>query len=166
MLGLPRTLSHIDSLSAFFDANRIKPFSASLDTIGIPKRITYLKEDGLFLNELQEQVTLEKLLWKEQYRQDAVSMYWVNQALEERINEMIIKNKRLEEDLRKAETEAITASVNMDHYKNLYQQEKSKSDTLNKQLKTARASTVVWKVTTGTFVATSLYLGAKLLFLN
>lgn len=151
-----------DSSAAFFEKNR--PDFLALDTIGIPKRITYLKEDGLFLNERQEQVTLEKLLWKEQYRQDAVSMYWVNQALEERIDEVLAKNQRLERDLRKAEVDAATAVSNMEHYKGLYEVHTAENTKLTKENSNLKIGNFIWKTTTITFAATSIYLGTKLLF--
>ncbi len=140
-----------DSLVAYFNAKR--PTFLQFDTIGIPKRITYLKEDGIFLNEFQEQITLEKLLWKEQYRQDAVSMYWVNQALEERINDIIAQNSRLKKDLSLAETQAIYATTNMEHYRKLY----TENEATNKALRDTN-SALKFKV--GVFKTTTFVIGA------
>ncbi len=138
------------------------------DTLDIlrrpPKRLVYQKEKGVFLNELQEQITLEKLLWKEVYRQDAVAMYWINIALEERINEIIARNKKIEQDLTKAETEALRATANMEHYRDLYKSNESQNLTLRQDNAKLKIKLWVWKgigiTATGGFV----YLGAKQLF--
>lgn len=127
-----------------------------IDTIGLPKRITYLEENGVFLNENQERITLEKLLWKEQYRQDAVSMYWVNKALEERINQLITINKEYKTDLQLCETNAVTAISNMDHYKNLYKDVQEQNNNLLKENRSLKSNLRVYKIAsislTGLFV--------------
>lgn len=124
-----------------------------------PKRITYQQEKGVFLNELQEQITLEKLLWKEQYRQDAVSMYWVNKALEERINEVIARNMRLEQDLQKAETQAVYATANMEHYRTLFKDVDATNVNLTKENSQLKLGNFIWKTGTITFSITTLYFG-------
>jgi hypothetical protein len=155
--GLQRTVLSIDSVSPGFR-----------DTLDIlrrpPKRLIYQKEKGVFLNELQEQITLEKLLWKEVYRQDAVAMYWINVALEERINEVIARNIKLEEDLNKAETEALRASANMEHYRDLYKSYESQNNSLRDANSHLKLNLWVWRgigiTATGGFV----YLAGKQLF--
>lgn len=135
-----------------------------LDTIGIPKRITYMKEDGVFLNELQEQITLEKFLWKEQYRQDAVSMYYVNVALEERVDDLVRKNSKLREDLSAAETQAVYATSNMEHYKKLYNDSDLANATLRDKNNVLKFKLIVFKTTTVTVSAIALYQGYLLFF--
>jgi hypothetical protein len=70
-----------------------------------PKRIKYLQEEGVFLNEFQERITLEKMLWKEQYREDAVTMYWIARELEDRNKDLLAINTSLKADLRFQEDE-------------------------------------------------------------
>jgi hypothetical protein len=124
-----------------------------------PKRITYQQEKGVFLNELQEQITLEKLLWKEQYRQDAVSMYWVNKALEERINDVIRQNTQIRDDLQKAETQAVYATANMEHYRTLFKDVETANVKLTKENSQLKLGNFVWKTGTITFGITTLYFG-------
>jgi predicted double-glycine peptidase len=111
------------------------------------------------LNELQEQITLEKLLWKEQYRQDAVSMYWVNKALEERINEVIARNIKLEQDLQKAETQAVYATANMEHYRTLFKDMEATNVKLTKENSQLELGNFIWKTGTITLGVTTLYFG-------
>ena len=142
--GLGKTLSLTDSLP--------KPIQP-------PKRIVYHQEKGVFLNELQEQVTLEKLLWKEQYRQDAVAMYWVNKALEERINDVIKQNIQMRDDLQKAETQAVYATANMEHYRTLFKDVETANVKLTKENSQLKLGNFVWKTGTITFGITTLYFG-------
>jgi len=142
--GVEKTASLIDSLP--------KPIQP-------PKRITYQQEKGVFLNELQEQITLEKLLWKEQYRQDAVSMYWVNKALEERINDVIRQNTQIRDDLQKAETQAVYATANMEHYRTLFKDVETANVKLTKENSQLKLGNFVWKTGTITFGITTLYFG-------
>jgi hypothetical protein len=144
MNGVEKTASLIDSLP--------KPIQP-------PKRITYQQEKGVFLNELQEQITLEKLLWKEQYRQDAVSMYWVNKALEERINDVIHQNNKLRNDLQKAETQAVYATANMEHYRTLFKDIETANVKLTKENSQLKLGNFVWKTGTITLGITTLYFG-------
>lgn len=126
-----------------------------------PKRLIYEQEKGVFLNELQEQVTLEKLIWKEVYKQDAVSMYWVNVALEERIVEVLDQNKKLKQDLMLAETAAVKATGGMEHYKTLYKEQETANKTLrldNSRLKVANFSLKLGIVG---LAGTTIYLGVK-----
>jgi hypothetical protein len=153
-----------DSLAAFFDKHRPIFISSVIDTIGIPKRIVYQKESGVFLNEFQEQITLEKLLWKEQYRQDAVSMYWVNQALEERVNDVIAKNIKLERDLKAAETQAIYATTNMEHYRKLFTESEASNKTLRDNNQSLKFKVVVFKTTTIVIGTAALYQAYLLFF--
>lgn len=122
-----------------------------------PKRITYQQESGVFLNELQEKITLEKLLWKEQYRQDAVSMYWVNKALEERINEVIAKNERCEKERQEAEAVSIHAVANMEHYRELFRDSEASNLTLRKENSKLKTGNIVYKGLTITFALTTTY---------
>lgn len=139
---LPRLLSFLVILilstgTACGQLNGAKKTPSPTDSIRPPKRIIYEQEKGIFLNEKQELITLEKLLWKEQYRQDAVSMYYVNVALEERVKDLVEKNKAQEADLTKAEGEVMRAASNMQHYKTLYEQATEKNKELaekNKKL--------------------------------
>jgi hypothetical protein len=124
-----------------------------------PKRIVYHQEKGVFLNELQEQVTLEKLLWKEQYRQDAVAMYWVNKALEERINDVIKQNIQMRDDLQKAETQAVYATANMEHYRTLFKDVETANVKLTKENSQLKLGNFVWKTGTITLGVTTLYFG-------
>lgn len=103
------------------------------DSISVPKRITYLQENGVFLNERQERVTLEKLLWKEQYRQDAVSMYWVNKALEERIEQVVQSRNDLKKELVDCETQSVSAIGNMEHYRKLFKDSDAEMQRLRKE---------------------------------
>lgn len=138
------------------------------DTLDIlrrpPKRLIYQKEKGVFLNEVQEQITLEKLLWKEVYRQDAVSMYWVNVALEERINDLYKQNEKQKEDLDKCEIEAVRAVGNMEHYRDLYKSYESQNITLRQDNSKLKIKLWVWKGIGVTATGGFLYLGAKQLF--
>lgn len=113
----------------------------------------------MFLNELQEQVTLEKLLWKEQYRQDAVAMYWVNKALEERINDVIKQNIQMRDDLQKAETQAVYATANMEHYRTLFKDVETANVKLTKENSQLKLGNFVWKTGTITLGVTTLYFG-------
>ena len=124
-----------------------------------PKRIVYHQEKGVFLNELQEQVTLEKLLWKEQYRQDAVAMYWVNKALEERINDVIRQNTQMRDDLQKAETQAVYATANMEHYRTLFKDIEAANITLTKENNKLRVGNLGLKISTVTLGLSTLYFG-------
>lgn len=142
--GVEKTLSLTDSLP--------KPIQP-------PKRIVYQQERGVFLNELQEQVTLEKLLWKEQYRQDAVSMYWVNKALEERINEVISANQRLRSDLSLAETNAIQATAGMEHYRKLFKEMEAENIKLRNSNRNLNAANFGLKIGTVTLGLSTLYFG-------
>jgi len=119
-----------------------------IDSIVPPKRITYLQENGVFLNEQQERITLEKLLWKEQYRQDAVSMYWVNKALEERLFQVIDFNKTLKDDLQKAEVSVISATSNMEHYRKLYKDTESQNTKLKSDNQRLKTNNRIFKFTT------------------
>lgn len=51
----------------------------------LPERIVYSGDTGVFLSEYQERLVLEKFQWKEIYKNDAVTLYFVNRLLEERI---------------------------------------------------------------------------------
>lgn len=87
----------------------------------------------MFLNERQERVTLEKLLWKEQYRQDAVSMYWVNKALEERIEQVVQSRNDLKKELVDCETQSVSAIGNMEHYRKLFKDSDAEMQRLRKE---------------------------------
>lgn len=119
----------------------------------------YQQERGVFLNELQEQVTLEKLLWKEQYRQDAVSMYWVNKALEERINEVIATNQKLRSDLTLAETSSIRATANMEHYRSLFKEMEAENVKLRNDNRNLKAGNFVLKLGVVGLGASTVYFG-------
>jgi len=129
-----------------------------------PKRLIYEQEKGVFLNELQEQVTLEKLLWKEVYRQDAVAMYWVNIALEERVADVIAKNKRLDHDLALAETKAIQATAGMEHYRTLFKEAESTNKTLRDSNSDLRVSKKFYQGTTILLGISTFYFGFKTVF--
>jgi protein associated with RNAse G/E len=101
--------------------------SATRVTTIPPKRVTYLKEKGIFLTDSQEILTLEKLQWKELYRQDAVTMYWVNEALQERVDDQALKIKRLEEDLKRAESEIKHTVDLVEYYRKVYEYSESKN---------------------------------------
>lgn len=124
-----------------------------------PKRIVYEQERGVFLNEIQEQVTLEKLLWKEVYRQDAVSMYWVNVALEERIFEVININKKLEYDLSLAETNAIRATATMEHYRGLFKEAEATTNNLRSDNRKLRITNTSLKIGVIGLGLSTLYFG-------
>jgi hypothetical protein len=155
--GLQRTVLSTDSVSPGFR-----------DTLDIlrrpPKRLIYQKEKGVFLNELQEQVTLEKLLWKEVYRQDAVAMYWINIALEERNNELIERNQKLQEDLDKTEVEALKSVANMEHYRGLYKSYESQNISLREENGKIKLKLWVWRGIGITGTGGFLYLAGKQLF--
>jgi hypothetical protein len=126
-----------------------------------PKRLVYQQEKGVFLNELQEQITLEKLLWKEVYRQDAVSMYWINVALEERIVEVMAINERLRQDLSLAETSSIRATAGMEHYRGLFKDMEAENIKLRNSNRNLKASNLGFKIGTVTFGLTTVYLGIR-----
>jgi len=114
----------------------------------------------VFLNEIQEQVTLEKLLWKEVYRQDAVSMYWVNVALEERIIEVININKKLQYDLSLAETNAIRATATMEHYRGLFKEAETTTNNLRSDNRKLRVTNTTLKIGVIGLGISTLYFGA------
>jgi len=128
-----------------------------------PKRLVYQQEKGVFLNELQEQITLEKLLWKEVYRQDAVSMYWVNIALEERLVEVMAVNQKLRQDLSLAETSSIRATAGMEHYRGLFKEMEVENIKLRNSNRNLKASNLGLKIGTVTFGLTTIYFGIKAL---
>lgn len=115
------------------------------DTIKAPQRITWLGEKGVFLNAEQEYITLEKLQWKELYRQDAVSMYWVNLALEERIKQVLEYNKYLEDKLTESETLSARATANMKHYQGLYEETKNANIILTEKNTALKTQLIVFK---------------------
>lgn len=70
-----------------------------------PDRIVYSGDTGIFLTEYQERLVLEKFQWKEIYKSDAVTMYFVNQLLEEKVRnseaayDLVLKSyEKCEED--------------------------------------------------------------------
>jgi len=128
---------------------------------GPPKRITYLKEKGVFLTENQEILTLEKLQWKELYRQDAVTMYWVNEALQERVDDQANKIIRLETDVRKAEVEAVNATGGMEHYRALYNENEAKNQKLTSENARLKANLFVYKGVTVALGAGVIYFAVK-----
>ena len=132
---------------------------------GPPKRITYIKEKGIFLTENQEILTLEKLQWKELYRQDAVTMYWVNEAVQERVEDQASKIHRLEKDLSTCESESIQAVGNMEHYRNLYKEIDTANTKLRYDNSKLKVKLFVFKGTTVVLGAAAVYFVIKPLFL-
>jgi hypothetical protein len=128
---------------------------------GPPKRITYLKEKGVFLTENQEILTLEKLQWKELYRQDAVTMYWVNEALQERVDDQANRIIRLENDVKKAESESVNAVGNMEHYRTLYKEYEAKNQKLTNDNAKLKANLFVYKGVTVALGAGIIYFAVK-----
>jgi hypothetical protein len=112
----------------------------------------------VFLTENQEILTLEKLQWKELYRQDAVTMYWVNEALQERVDDQANKIVRLEDDLRKAESESVNAIGGMEHYRALYKETDAQNTTLRDNNARLKVNLVIYK-------GVSVVLGAGLIYL-
>ncbi|NDC94537.1 hypothetical protein EB077_04445, partial [bacterium] len=156
---------HGPQKTVFFTDTTSLGFRDTLDILRRPpKRLVYQKEKGIFLNELQEQITLEKLLWKEVYRQDAVAMYWVNIALEERVNEVIARNTKLEQDLNKAETEVLRSTANMEHYRDLYKSSEAQNVVLREDNSKLKVKLWVWRGIGITATGGFIYLGAKQLF--
>ena len=131
---------------------------------GPPKRITYLKERGIFLTENQEILTLEKLQWKELYRQDAVTMYWVNEALQDRVDDLAIKVLRLEDDIRKAEADAINAVGGMEHYRTLYKEVDAQNTKLRDQNAKLKVNLFIYKGVTVVAATGLVYFAIKPLF--
>lgn len=115
------------------------------DTVRSPQRITWLGEKGVFLNSEQEYLTLEKLEWKELYRQDAVAMYWVNLALEERIRQVQDYNRSLEDRLLESQTTAARAVSNMEHYKTLFAQTEATNTELRDKNANLKTQLIVYK---------------------
>ncbi len=130
------------------------------------KRLIYQQEKGLFLNEKQELIVLEKLLWKEQYKSDAVSMYYVNIALEERVQDLINQNKLLKGDLNLCENESLKAVSSAEQYKILYDQSKDETSKLQSKNFSLKTNLVVFKIITvslGIIVVYEAYLLVKTL---
>jgi hypothetical protein len=68
-------------------------------------------EKGVFLTDTQEKLTLEKLQWKEQYRNDAVTMYFVALALQDRVKDLEAQQTECRAALRKTEDEALAKNT-------------------------------------------------------
>lgn len=119
-----------------------------IDTITpqAPIRIVYDKEKGIFLTERQEEIILEKLQWKEIYRTDAVTMYWVNLALQDRINDLELQKKNYRSELLTCESQIANAAGVAEHYKLLYTQEKQITTALNTEVKGLKIENTLLKI--------------------
>jgi len=86
-------------------------------------------------------------------------MYWVNKALEERINDVIRQNTKLRDDLQKAETQAVYATGNMEHYRSLFKETEATNVKLRKENAQLKIGNFAWKTGTITLGITTLYFG-------
>ena len=86
-------------------------------------------------------------------------MYWVNKALEERINEVISANQRLRSDLSLAETNAIQATAGMEHYRKLFKEMEAENIKLRNSNRNLNAANFGLKIGTVTLGLSTLYFG-------
>lgn len=83
------------------------------DSLKPPTRLVWQGEKGVFLTDKQEKLTLEKLQWKEQYKNDAVTMYFVALALQDRVKDLEDQNKECRAELRRTEDEALANNTKL-----------------------------------------------------
>jgi HJR/Mrr/RecB family endonuclease len=83
------------------------------DSLRPPTRLVWQGEKGVFLTDRQEKVTLEKLQWKEQYKNDAVTMYFVALALQDRVKDLETQNTECRAALRKTEDESLANNTKL-----------------------------------------------------
>lgn len=91
-------------------------------------------------------------------------MYWVNIALEERVNEVIARNQKLEQDLNKCETDVLRAVANMEHYRDLYKSTEVQNIKLSEENSKLKLKLWMWRGIGITATGGVIYLGAKQLF--
>lgn len=101
-----------------------------LDTLKAPKRIIYNQDKGIFLTKEQEELTLDKLQWKEIYKSDALTLYYINLALEDRIKDLTYQRDKANDELFKCETNTLNTINTMTYYKDKY----NEIDAVNKEL--------------------------------
>ena len=79
------------------------------DTVFVkpPTRLVWQGEKGVFLNNAQETLTLEKLQWKEVYKNDAVTFYLVSLQLNDKVRDLEAQNVNLRNGIRQSEGEAL-----------------------------------------------------------
>ena len=124
-----------------------------------PARVIWNSQKGVFLTEEQEELTLDQLLAKEEYKNNYIAQYWINKALEEQLAERDKMISKYESDLFKCETTSINAVDNMVLYKNHYETAKSENEKLKSELKGYKWKYPLFKVGTVTFGITTLTLG-------
>ena len=88
-------------------------------------------------------------------------MYWVNEALQERVDDQANKIIRLETDVRKAEVEAVNATGGMEHYRALYNENEAKNQKLTSENARLKANLFVYKGVTVALGAGVIYFAVK-----
>lgn len=95
------------------------------DSLRPPQRLIWNGEKGVFLNQKQEELTLEKLQWKDVYKNDATTFYLVSLQLNNRIVDLETRLKEYKIDLDKCEVEALDKNQKMLDYQKAWQNEKA-----------------------------------------
>lgn len=94
------------------------------DSLRPPQRLVWNGEKGVFLTQKQEELTLEKLQWRDVYKNDAITFYMVSLQLNNRIVDLEDQLKEYKIDLTKCEAEALDKNQKMLDYQKAWQNEK------------------------------------------
>jgi hypothetical protein len=93
-------------------------------------------------------------------------MYWVNEALQERVDDQANKIIRLETDLRKAEAESINAVGGMEHYRSLYKEADANNTKLRDDNGKLKVNLFVYKGISVVATGGLIYFAVKPLFVH
>jgi hypothetical protein len=125
------------------------------DSIKPPVRVIWNNEKGVFLDEKLEEYTLEKLVKGDQFKNDAVTMWFVNQELQKTIERRDAQIEKYSRDLFTCEDKIVNSVDNMILYKKKFEDTEAENKVLTKKVK----SLPLFKLGTVTFGITTLTIG-------
>lgn len=135
------------------------------DSLRPPQRLTWNGERGVFLNTKQEELTLEKLQWKDVYKNDAITFYMVSLQLNNRVHDLETLVEAQKADLNKCEAEAVDRTEKMLDYQKRWDDEKSANAVLKDEkfvLKKKLTKSIALNVGLGAaLVGTGVYILTK-----
>lgn len=93
------------------------------------------EQKGVFLNEKQEELTLDVVLAAEEYKGSYVAQYWINKELERRLADSYIMLNKYSNDLDNCEGKITNVVEGMNLYKKKYEDEQPELIKLRKEVK-------------------------------
>jgi hypothetical protein len=139
----------------------IRDYKSLPDSIRPPQRLIWNGEKGVFLNQKQEELTLEKLQWKEVYKNDATTFFMVSLQLNDQVKDLKQEKIVLQRDLRLCEEEALSFNRQQQELILKWKDEREANDILRdekKLLKTKLFKSRMISVSLGLALLTTTYI--------